>query len=113
MATNPKLVHLAIGVIAQLTGYAPTREAAAMRLQRVLADGADFAPYVDPPRHRSTAPTLGEIAWIDAYGHLRRGIVIKVTPQKCLVAYVVPSNLTDIKVANVTHRRAIQEGPKT
>lgn len=110
MATNPKLVHLAVGVIAHLTGYAPTREAAAMRLGHVLDDGADRAAYVD--RHRAKPPTLGEVAWVDAYGHLRRGLVIKVTPAKCLVAYVVPSNRADIKVANVTHRRALQDGPK-
>lgn len=110
MATNPKLVHLAIGVIAKLTGYAPTREAAAMRLQHVLADGADRAPYAD--RHRSTPPALGEVAWVNAYGHNRRGLVVKVTRAKCLVAYVTPSTPTDIKVANVNHYNALQDGPK-
>lgn len=112
MATNPKLSHLAVGVIAQLTGYAPTRAAAAMRLRHVLTDGEGRDPILRAEQRRESPPALGEVAWVHAFGNFRRGLVVKVTPRKCLVAYVVPSNPHDIKVANVDHDRALLDGPK-
>lgn len=111
MTTNPNTIAQAITAITGIeppAGYSHDATAyttARNRLRSIVASNGTRLP-------RTAPPVVGEVAWVHAFGAFRRGIVVKVTPTKAHVAYLVPSNLDTIRVAADTHAKVTQDGTR-
>lgn len=103
MTTNQHTVDQAVRHIAQVPTHVLTSPSHHTDAQHRLRDVMATKPDKWNPTRPEQPHRIGQTRWVSAFGRLRRGIVVKVTPTKTSVAYVVPTSPHDIKVATARH----------